>query len=325
MRFTIQAERWPLRRPFTISRETISDLPLVYLRIEAEGAAGHAEAAGVDYRGETPATMAAAIADYLTGRAVPPERDQLLRDLPPGGARNAIDCALWDWEAKRGRGSVAERARLVPLRALETVYTIGLDAPQVMAEQAGQAMTAFLKLKLGGRDGRDVERVGAVRAAAPKARLLVDVNEGWSPKELGAYAPALLPFGVELIEQPVPAAEDAAIADWTGPIPLCADESFDDLAALDRLAGYSAINIKLDKCGGLTAALAIVAAAKRRGLNLFVGSMLGTSLGMAPAFLIGQSCRYVDLDGPLLLSADRDAAMRYEGFTVAPPDPALWG
>lgn len=326
MRFAVRAERWPLRRPFVIARETMVDLPLVHLHIEAEGATGRAEAAGVDYCGETADGMAAAIEHYLGRLDAPPTRERLLADLPEGGVRNAIDCALWDWEAKRRGRSAAELAGFAPLRPLTTAYTLGLDAPAAMADALAHAPSgAPLKLKLGGRDGLDVHRVTAVRKAAPTTRLVVDVNEGWSFDELDAYAPELADLGVELIEQPLPARRDAALADYAGPVPLCADESFNGPADFDRLGGYAFVNVKLDKCGGLTAALAIVAEARRRELGLFVGSMLGTSLGMAPAFLVGQSCDFVDLDGPLLLAADRSVPLAFEGATIRPPTPALWG
>lgn len=326
IQFSVRAERWPLRRPFVIARETMYDLPLVYLEIEAEGTVGRAEAAGVDYRGETADGMRAAMENYLGGLDALPARDLLMVDLPAGGVRNAIDCALWDWEAKRERRSAAHLAGLAPLRSLTTAYTLGLGAPAAMADETDAAPHgAPLKLKLGGRDGLDVDRVAAVRERAAAARLLVDVNEGWCFDELRLYAPELAKLDVELIEQPLRAGADTALAGYRSPVPLCADESFDTLADLHGLGGYAFVNVKLDKCGGLTAALAIVDEARRRGLGLFVGSMLGTSLGMAPAFLVGQSCGFVDLDGPLLLAADREVPLAFEGATIRPPTPALWG
>ncbi len=319
-------ERWPLARPFAIARETIDHLPLIHVAITADGVTGHGEAAGIDYRGETPETMARVIGQWGAGRRTPPSPDQVLADLPAGGARNAIDCALWDWRAKRAGTPAWRLAGLGEPRPLTSCYTLSLDMPDEMATGALAAPAgAVLKLKLGGRDGRDLERVAAVRAVAPAARLVVDVNEGWNFAELEALAGPLGALGVELIEQPLPAGGDAALAGYRGPVPLCADESFDEARQLASLAPYRFLNIKLDKCGGLTAGLALARQARAGGFGLFVGSMLGTSLGMAPAFLVGQSCDYVDLDGPLLLDRDRDAAMRYAGAVVHPPEPALWG
>jgi L-alanine-DL-glutamate epimerase-like enolase superfamily enzyme len=326
MRFATEIENWPLRAPFVIARETIDRLPLVHLTIEAENSVGRSEAAGVDYRDETPASMAAGIATYLTNRSTLPTRRQVNQDLPPGGVRNAIDCALWDWEAKTTRTTAAEIAGIAGLRKLNSFYTLSLGRPSDMASSVKKAPTgAVLKLKLGGSDGQDVQRVCAVRAAAPVVRIVVDVNEGWTIEKLNTYAPALADLGVEFIEQPLPVSQDAALADYRGSIPLCADESFDDIVDLDRMTPFHFINIKLDKCGGLTAALEIAKAAKARGLGLVVGSMLGTSLGMAPAFLVGQYCDYVDLDGPLLLARDRTDPIEFDGALMTPPVPALWG
>lgn len=326
MRFDVRAERWRLREPFAIARETIDHLPLVHLTINADGVSGQAEATGVDYRGETPAGMIADIEAYLGALPDPPTRAQVQCDLPAGGVRNAIDCALWDLEAKRDGTTAAAIGGGIPTTPLATAYTIGLDAPAAMARGVARAPAgALLKLKLGGRDGQDIARVAAVRRTAPDARIVVDVNEGWSLDTLVTAAPRLADLGVELIEQPLPRSLDHELAHYAGPVPLCADESFDELRDLARMDAYRFVNVKLDKCGGLTAALEIVTAARERGIGLFVGSMLGTSLGMAPAFLVGQYCHYVDLDGPLLLADDRTAAMRYRGATIDPPDAALWG
>lgn len=327
MEFCIRTESWALREPFVIARETMLALPLVHLTIRHIGFAGSAEAAGVDYRGETPDSMAAEIRNYLDGRDAPPSRAELLRDMSAGGARNAIDCALWDWEAKCSGTTAANLAGFDGLMPLATAYTLSIAAPHDMAASALRAPKgALLKLKLGGKDGLDIDRVAAVRRAATERRLVVDVNQGWSPQELTAAAPALAVLGVELIEQPLPVGEDDWLGDYSCPVPLCADESFDTLEDIARVAAlYSHINIKLDKSGGLTEALAIAFAARKQGLGLFVGSMLGTSLGMAPAYLVGQLCDYVDLDGALLLAHDRANPLTYRDAVIDPPDTRLWG
>jgi len=252
-------------------------------------------------------------------------RETLQQALPPGAARNALDCAFWDIEAKRAYRSVAELAGLVAVAPVATAFTLALDTPEKMAElAAANRARPLLKLKLGG-DG-DVERVRAVRHAAPASRLIVDANESWNEPQLGEFMPALADFRVELIEQPLPADADDALARVKRPIPLCVDESCRTLADLDRLDGkYEALNIKLDKAGGLTEALALAAEAKRRGFRIMVGGMIGTSLGIAPALLVAQQADIVDLDGPLLLASDRVPGLHYDGSTIHPPDPNFWG
>lgn len=320
-----QAEDWPLAEPFAIARETIVSLPVVHCTLSRNGIVGHAEAAGVDYRGETADSMIAQIRDVMA--AGPIDRQALLAALPAGGARNALDCALWDWEAQAAGRSVFDLAGCTP-RALTTMVTLGIATPDAMATAARRHRSDQpLKLKLGAGDGRDIERVAAVRATRPEAMLLVDANEGWDLATLVAAMDPLCDLGVVLIEQPLPRGHDAQLEGLARSIPLCADESFDTLADLDRCARrYDAVNIKLDKCGGLTAALAIVAGAQARKLDLMVGSMLGTSLGMAPAFVVGQFCRYVDLDGPLLLARDRAPPLRYDDPPLVRwPQTPCWG
>jgi L-alanine-DL-glutamate epimerase-like enolase superfamily enzyme len=252
-------------------------------------------------------------------------RDTLQHALPPGAARNALDCAFWDIDAKRAYRSVAELAGLGAVPALLTALTVAFDTPDKMAEQAAANRTRpLLKLELGG-DG-DVERVLAVRQAAPAARLIIDANESWNEVQLRAFMPALVDCRVELIEQPLAAGADDALARLERAIPLCADESCRTLADLDRLDGkYEAINIKLDKAGGLTEALALAAEAKRRGLRIMVGGTIGTSLGIAPALLVAQLAEIVDLDGPLHLASDRVPGLHYNGSTIRPAEPILWG
>jgi L-alanine-DL-glutamate epimerase-like enolase superfamily enzyme len=254
-------------------------------------------------------------------------RDTLQPALPPGAARNALDCAFWAIDADRAYRSVAELAGIGAVTAVVTAFTIALDTPDKMAVQAAANRTRPLfKLELGANGDGDMERVRAVRQAAPAARLIVDANESWNERRLSEYMPILMDLRVELIEQPLPADADDALARLGCPIPICADESCRTVADLDRLHGkYAAIAIKLDKVGGLTEALALAEEAKRRGLRIMVGGGIGTSLGVAPALLVAQGAEIVDLDGPLQLVQDRAAGLRYEGGTIHPADPKLWG
>jgi L-alanine-DL-glutamate epimerase-like enolase superfamily enzyme len=252
-------------------------------------------------------------------------RDTLQSALPPGAARNALDCAFWDMDAKRAYRGVAELAGIGAVMPVVTAFTLAFDTVDKMAEQAAANRTRpLLKLELWG-DGH-VERVQAVRHAAPTARIIVDANERWNERHLREFMPALSDLRVELIEQPLPADADDALARLQGSIPICADEACRTLADLDRLDGkYQAVNIRLDKAGGLTEALALAAEAKRRGFRIMVGGAIGTSLGIAPALLVAQQAHIVDLDGPLRLAVDRGARLRYEGSTICQPDPNLWG
>ena len=252
-------------------------------------------------------------------------RDTLQSALPPGAARNALDCAFWDMDAKRAYCSVAELADIGTVKPIVTAFTLDFDTPEKMAEQAAANRTRpLLKLELGG-DG-DVERVQAVRQAVPAARIIVDAQESWTEAQLREFMPALGDCRVELIEQPLPADLDDALAGLALPIPLCADESCRTVADINRLDGkYAAVNIKLDKVGGLTEALALAAEAKRRGLRIMVGGSICTSLGIAPALLVAQQAHIIGLDGPLHLAVDRGARLRYDGSTIHPADPALWG
>ncbi len=245
--------------------------------------------------------------------------------MAAGSARNAVDCALWDLEAKRQRRRAWKIARHAPPAPVTTVYTISLGSPEQMAKDAAKAAgRPLLKLKLGGEG--DLERVRAVRAAAPAARFTVDANEAWTPAMLRDYPGELATLGVELIEQPLPAGDDDALAGVERPIPIAADESCLDRASLAAVTGrYDVINIKLDKTGGLSEALVLAAAGREAGLGLMLGCNLGTSLAMAPAMLLAGGCRFVDLDGPLLLLRDREPGLRFEGSRIHPPTPALWG
>jgi L-alanine-DL-glutamate epimerase-like enolase superfamily enzyme len=252
-------------------------------------------------------------------------RDTLQQAMPPGAARNALDCAFWDIDAKRAFRSVAELAGVEAVPPLMTAFTVAFDTPDKMAEQAAANRTRpLLRLEFLG-DGV-VERVRAVRQAAPAARIIVDANESWNEAQLREYMPMLVDLRVGLIEQPLPADADDALARLGHPIPLCADESCRTRADLDRLDGkYQAINIKLDKAGGLTEALALAEEARRRGFRIMVGGEVSTSLGIAPALVVAQQAEIVDLDGPLHLASDRGAGLRYGGGTILPADPKLWG
>jgi L-Ala-D/L-Glu epimerase / N-acetyl-D-glutamate racemase len=318
-------ESWPLSQPFTISRDTIDVLRVLYCELRRGACVGRSEAAGVDYHGETPASMQRYLEEQVS--RIPWDRMALLEKMPAGGARNAIDCALWDLEAREQGRRVWELAGVEAPRALRTTYTIGLAEPPKMAADVSLAPPgAILKLKLGARDGRDIDRVSAVRSAAPGSDLVVDVNEAWSLDELNDASPALQHLGVQLIEQPLPTAQEEALDGYTGALPLCVDESFSDHSSFATLhPRYSCINIKLDKCGGLTEALRCAATARARGLELFAGNMLGTSLAMAPAFILAQHCRWVDLDGPLLLARDRVPGFKFDGAMMQPFSASLWG
>jgi L-alanine-DL-glutamate epimerase-like enolase superfamily enzyme len=276
--------------------------------------------------GETPESVAAAIEAMGGALRGGLDRSGLQTAMSSGAARNALDCAFWDLEAKRaGRPAYALAALPAP-KPVVTAYTVSLGTPETMADAAlGAAGRPLLKVKLGG-GGDDTERIAAVRRAAPAAELIVDANEGWGEHDLERNVAACAQAGVTLIEQPLREGHDAALAQIRRPIPVCADESVHDRTSLDAVSGkYDAINVKLDKAGGLTEALALAAEAERRGFGIMVGCMVATSLAMAPAMLVAQRARLVDLDGPLLLAGDRSHGLRYEASVVYPADPVLWG
>ena len=273
-------------------------------------------------------TMAGVLAQIESGRGAVEagaNRAALQDLLPPGAARNALDCALWDLTAKQAGVRAWELAGRPRLDPVKTCYTLSLDTPEAMAEAARQhARRPMLKLKIGGAD--DLDRVAAVRQAAPRTRLIVDANEGLGFEELTRLAPEFARLDVQLVEQPLPAGEDAALEGWTSPVPLCADESLHTRAELaDCARRYAWVNIKLDKAGGLTEALATAAEARALGLEVMVGCMVATSLAMAPAMIVAQGARVVDLDGPLLLARDREPGLAITGSLIEPPPPALWG
>jgi L-Ala-D/L-Glu epimerase len=324
LRLTHAVSRWPLAAPFAISRGAKREAEVIVVEIRDGDLVGRGECVPYGRYGESIDSVGEAIASVARNIDEGLDRDALQAALPAGAARNAVDCALWDLEAKRAQKRAWEIAGLTAPRPVITAYTISLDTPAAMAAAARAADYPLLKLKLGAAE--DASRLRAVRAAKPDARLIVDANEGWRPEELAANFAACLEAGVEMIEQPLPADDDRALSEVARPVPVCADESVHDRASLAALAGkYDLVNIKLDKAGGLTEALALADAAARAGFGIMVGSMVGTSLGVAPALLIAGRARYVDLDGPLLLARDRPEGLRYSGAEISPPSPPLWG
>ena len=319
-------EHWAMNEPFEIAREIITELPVLMLTLRDErGHVGRAEAAGVDYDGETPHTMARQIAGLVSALHDAIDGQALLRLLPAGGARNALDCALWDLHAKQSGVPAWQAAGLPEPKQLVTAFTVGLgDEASTRRKARAARRYPLLKLKVDAERHLDVVRL--VREEHPGARLVVDANQSWSPALLERLLPGLQEAGVELVEQPLARGMDAMLAGLRSPIPLAADESCTDRASLAALAGrYQYVNIKLDKCGGLTEALAMADAAQALGLGLMVGNMCGSSLAMAPAFLLAQRCRYVDLDGPLLQQLDRVTPMLFQDGVVQPPRAELWG
>ena len=317
-------ETWPIAGTFTISRGSKRAAEVVVVEVSDGRHRGRGECVPYPRYGETAAGVVAAVEAVREPMSRGLDRAALQRLMPAGAARNGIDCALWDLAAKRSSQPAHALGGLPPLRPLKTVYTISLGSPDAMAQAARQAARSLLKIKLGGAG--DPDRIRAIRQAVPDAELIVDANEGWSRENLAENLAACADAGVAMVEQPLPAADDAALAEVLHPIPVCADESVHDRATLSRLKGkYEAVNIKLDKAGGLTEALALADEASRLGFTIMVGCMVSTSLAIAPATLVAQRARVVDLDGPLLLAADRPDGLRYEGSTLYPPSPALWG
>jgi L-alanine-DL-glutamate epimerase-like enolase superfamily enzyme len=324
-RLNVTTERWPTRGSFVIARGAVTAVETVVAAISADGHVGRGECRPYPRYGETPAGVAAAIAALAEEIAAGLDRETLQRTMPAGAARNALDAALLDLEAKRSGRRAWEILGLAAPKPLVTAFTLSLDTPERMRAAARAAADRpLLKVKLGAAG--DEERIAAVREGAPAARLIVDANEGWSAKTLAENLRACAACGVVLVEQPLPADDDAALGRVDRPVPVCADESVHDRHGLAALVGrYDAVNIKLDKAGGLTEALLTIAEARRRGLGVMVGCMVASSLAMAPAVLAAQGAEIVDLDGPLLLARDRPHGLRYEGSTVFPPEPGLWG
>jgi L-alanine-DL-glutamate epimerase-like enolase superfamily enzyme len=308
----VRIERFPITGGFTISRGSKHEAVVVVAEISDGVHAGRGECVPYGRYGETAEGVVAAIEACAGAVAHGLSRADLQSLLPPGAARNALDCALWDLEAKRSGRRAAELAGLPQLHPVTTAFTLSLGSPEAMAAKAREAsFYPLLKLKLGG-DG-DKERLRAVREAAPGARLIADANEAWQPHDVESLLAAAAAEGVELVEQPLPAGRDDVLAAIERPVSVCADESVHDSASLDGLVGrYDAVNIKLDKAGGLTEALRTAERARALGLKIMVGSMVATSLAIAPALLLAQEAEWVDLDGPLLLASDREPGLHYE-------------
>jgi len=323
-RLSVRIERWPISGSFVISRGAKTEATVVVAEVSDGDVTGRGECIPYARYGETPESAVAALEGVSKAIEEGLDRSGLQRRLPPGAARNALDCALWDLAAKRAGKRAWELTGLPVPHPVTTAYTLSLDTPEAMAAAARAVKYPLLKLKLGARG--DTDRVLSVRAARLDARLIVDANEGWRPENFEENMEACAAARVELIEQPLPAAEDGVLATIKRIVPVCADESLHDRASLASIKGkYDAVNIKLDKTGGLTEALALANEAEHAGFTIMLGSMVSTSLGVAPAMLLASRARFVDLDGPLLLAQDRSPGLVYEGATVFPPEPALWG
>lgn len=323
---TITHESWALQEPFEISRGVMTEIKVLVVRLaDGHGHVGCGEATGVPYMGETPTSMTAQIEPLRAQLKADLTSEALMRLLPPGGARNALDCALWDLRAKQAGRRAWQLAGLDRVEPVLTAYTIGLgNEADVRRKVRAARHLPLLKLKADAT--RHLDMVRFAREEHPSARLVIDANQAWSRELLERILPELQAQGVELIEQPVLRGTDAQLDGLASPIPLAADESCADRSSLPALAGrYRYVNIKLDKTGGLTEALALAREAKALGFGLMVGNMGGSSLAMAPAHLIAQDCTYVDLDGPMLMKSDREPAMRYDGAMLGAADAKLWG
>jgi L-Ala-D/L-Glu epimerase len=322
---SVRVERWPIAGSFAISRGAKTQAVVVVAELSDGAYRGRGECVPYARYGETVAGVTAAIEAMAPAVSHGLDQDGLQNAMPAGAARNALDCAFWDLAAKRAGRPVHELIGEPAPRPLTTAYTISLATPQAMAENAAKASgRTLLKVKLGGAG--DAARITAVRSAAPRSELIVDANEGWTPDDLEQNLAACAQAGVTLVEQPLRADCDHALTRVARPIAVCADESVHECASLCALIGkYDAVNIKLDKAGGLTQSLAMARQAEQLGFMLMVGCMVATSLAMAPAMLVAQRARIVDLDGPLLLARDRPQGLRYQGSLVHPPARVLWG
>ena len=321
----VRVERWPIAGSFTISRGAKTEAVVVVAELSDGSHRGRGECVPYARYGETVEQVAAAIEAMADPIANGLDRECLQTAMAAGAARNALDCAFWDLAARQNGRRVHELVGLAPPHAVTTAYTISLASPDAMAQAAAKAADrALLKVKLGG--AQDPTRIEAVRRAAPRAELIVDANEAWTLDDLARNLAACAQAGVTLVEQPLPAGRDDALAQIARPLPICADESVHASASLSSLVGrYDAVNIKLDKTGGLTEALAMAGEAERLGFTLMIGCMVATSLSMAPAMLVAQRARVVDLDGALLLARDRPDGLVYDGSRIHPSTPALWG
>ncbi len=321
MRIEVTADVFRLAQVFTISRGSRTEAKVLTVRLSEGGVTGWGECVPYARYDETLESVTAQI-EGLEGEIT---HDSLYDLLPAGAARNAVDCALWDLEAKRAGKRVWDLIGLAAPKPQITAYTLSLDDPAKMQAQAAEnAFRPLLKIKLGTPD--DMPRLEAVRAGAPQSSIIIDANEGWSAEVYADLAPHLVRLGVKLVEQPLPAGDDDALIGMDRPVPVCADESAHDTASLPNLKGkYDMVNIKIDKTGGLTEALRLRQAALEQGYDVFVGCMVGSSLAMAPATLVAQGVSFVDLDGPLLLGEDRKTPLVFDENGVHPPAPELWG
>ena len=319
-----QEQSWPLDKPFRISRGARTEARVVVVTVTDGQHIGRGEAVPIRRYNQSPASVLAQIESIKSRQCL--DRQQIQKLLPAGAARNALDCAFWDLEAKISGKRAWELANIPLAPEVKTSFTISLDTPAAMAAVAKVHATApILKLKLGG-DNPDLARVKAVREAAPAARLLIDANESWTSDHYCKVAPALCQFGIELIEQPFPADADEVLETLDHPVPVCADEGCHTTADLPRLKNrYEMVNIKLDKSGGLTEAMLLTERAREAGFKLLIGCMVCTSLGIAPARLLASAADYVDLDGPLLLAGDRHHAVSYDNGRIGIPPRELWG
>jgi L-alanine-DL-glutamate epimerase-like enolase superfamily enzyme len=324
-RLTVKIESFPIDGVFTISRGAKTHADVVLCEVSDGIVTGRGECVPYKRYGETIEGVVAQLAELTEAIANGISREDLQALIEPGAARNAIDCALWDFEAKAAKISVASTIGLSSLHNLTTAYTLSLAEPEAMhAAAVKNAHRPLLKIKTGTED--DAARLRAVRSGAPKSSIIVDANEGWTDDNLAYHLDIAAECNISLIEQPLPAGKDALLSSISRIVPICADESVHSTSDLEDLRDrYDAINIKLDKTGGLTEALAMKAKAQSLGYKIMVGCMVGTSLAMAPAVLLAQDADYVDLDGPLLLAKDRDPALEYQGSILLPPSPVLWG
>ncbi len=321
MKLSYEYQTYLLRQSFSISRGSRTHASVVEVRVTQNGVTGRGECVPYARYGENPESVTGQLQSVI----MPVSRHSLQDQLPPGAARNALDCALWDLEAKSSGQPVWQLAGLAEPRPVHTAFTLSLDCPQAMhAEARANRHRPLLKVKLGGP--KDHERIQAVRSGAPDSRLVVDANEGWNTSQFPGLMQQLEAAGVTLVEQPFPEGNDDALETLPHRIPVCADESCHDRRTLRNLVGkYEFVNIKLDKAGGLTEALKLLDAAKRKGFGIMVGCMIGSSLGVAPAVFLAQEADYVDLDPPLLLAEDQRHALDYLGSELLPPSPQLWG
>ena len=319
------AESWPIAGSFTISRGSKTAADVVVVTLSDGTHVGRGECVPYPRYEETVPQVLAALQEARGRIEAGFGHVDVAAIVKPHAAQNALDCALWDLRAKQEGLPAWRLAGLPEPKPTITAYTLSLDTPEAMGEAAARAAgRPLLKLKLG-RDG-DIERLKAIRANAPQSRLIVDANEGWTPDNLASMLKACTDAGVELVEQPLPAGNDEALRNMPRDVVVCADESAHGRTGLDQLVGkYDAINIKLDKTGGLTEAIALARAAQARKLKIMVGCMLATSLAMAPAFLLSPLADFIDLDGPLLLKQDRDSGIRFDGSLMYPPASELWG